>query len=286
MTAVTLADPIELSGVGLHSGAAATIILHPVEQAGWWISSGSGTVHRLQNCRPKRTRWQTVLQLPDGAEVATIEHVMAALSGLSAACRLELHGPEIPILDGSALPFVEAILEAGLVPCHDSHEGAFFLALSRSARVSGPSGSWIEVEPAPERTLEVTVELGGRTLGPVVWGGGADPFAAKFAPARTFALESWVKAQQAAGMAAGGSLSNALVLSDEGQPLNLEGERLPFEPARHKLLDLLGDLSQLGGPLQARIRAFRPGHTLNAALVEALRPLCHPSHVGATTQSG
>jgi UDP-3-O-[3-hydroxymyristoyl] N-acetylglucosamine deacetylase len=211
----------------------------------------------------------------EGIRVDTPEHLLATLVALGVDnLRMELNGPEVPILDGSALPFVEALREVGLV---EQEVPRRYLTVSRSLQV-GEDGKRIEIHPCPELRVTYAIDFEHRHLGyqeltcsvfrPM-------EFALKLAPARTFVLEREVEALRRAGLARGGSLDNAVVVGDQGL-LGGEALRFPDEFVRHKMLDLLGDLALLELPLRAHVVAYRAGHELHGRLIRRLQ--ASPEH--------
>jgi len=303
---MTLARAITLSGVALHAGVAVSCRVAPAA-AGAGISfvradvDGAAPVP-AQHAYVRSTTLATTLALRAGSPpVSTVEHVLAALLGSRVDNALvQVRGAELPIADGSALPFCEAFREAGLEQLHGSRRK--FVRVNVAVRVELPDGSWAELAP-PELEAEAEAEAeseprrGGRERRcsrrlslsvqldyPHVAAISGRAFAAadchdssyfwrELAPARTFALEADVARMRAAGMALGGGLENAVVFGEEngGSVLNDGGLRFDDEPARHKALDAAGDLLLLappGGCLVGRFRSFRPGHTLLHALRE------------------
>ena len=203
------------------------------------------------------------------AEVLTVEHVLASLVGLGIDnLRIEVDAAEMPALDGSALPFAEALKDARVVE------------LDRPARCFTP-GSPVVVEDGDMRIealpgdggslkIEYVLDYPGTPLGrhEIACEVTPETFLEEIAPARTFCLQAEAEAMQAAGLGGGASYDNALIIGPDG-PIN-NAYRLEDEPARHKVLDLLGDLALLGGRLSGRLRAVRSGHALNTELVKEL----------------
>lgn len=268
----SLARPIERSGVGLHSGEPVRATVRPASD-GVGIQlvrsdvPGAAPVawveHRVQD-----TFLATSVGR-DGWRVATAEHLVAALAGLGVDNALiEVEGPEVPVLDGSAGPWVAAIREAGL---------AVGRAPRRALGLRGPvevrSGeAWARLEPAASLCLEVSVAFDHPAVGAqsLVIRPTPDRFEAELCWARTFGFLEDVERLQAAGRARGGSLDNAVVFGPEGA-LNPGGLRAPDEVVRHKTLDLVGDLALFGRPVRAHLRVHRPGHGLTRMLVRAAR---------------
>ena len=200
--------------------------------------------------------------------VHTVEHLLAALaaSGIDNA-DVSLDGPEVPIGDGSALPFIALLAQAGT---EEQSERARVIRIDAPVQVQEGSASYV-IAPADEMRVSATIEwehpLIGRQFGsfPIT----SDVFARELAPARTFCLEAEVAGLRARGLALGGSEENAVVLSDTG--IRSGGElRFPDEFVRHKVLDLVGDLALMGARLQGHVTAVRPGHRGNVALARAI----------------
>ncbi len=269
----TLTSPVTLTGIGLHSGSDITMTLRPAPE-------NSGVVFQrvdvtdCDNVIPARwdnvvdTRLCTVIGNRDGVRVGTIEHLMSALRGLGIDNVLvEIDAEEVPVMDGSAMPFIKLIEQAG---------------------VTGQS--------APRRSIkvlkEVTVEQDGKTatLSPSqgsVFGGAIDfnhpsiglqrfetelvngNFKHDIAQARTFGFLHEVEWMRSQGLARGGSLDNAIVL-DEDTIMNTEGLRYRDEFIRHKLLDAIGDLYLAGAPIIGSYDGYKAGHELNNKLLRQL----------------
>ena len=270
----TLRNPIGCSGVGLHTGRMVTLVLRPA-------AAGTGIVFRRTDLGidiPARfdhvgdTRLCTVLALPDrpDARVGTVEHVMAALS----ACAIdnvvvELDGPEVPVLDGSAAPFVFLIDCAGRAV-----QAAQRVAIEvlRPVRVEGGNGH-AELRPshAPGLSLSLLIAFDAPAIGRQAFAMrlGERSFRDELADCRTFALRGEIEAMRAAGLARGGSLDNAVVV-DGDAVVNPAGLRRSDEFVRHKMLDAVGDLALAGAPLRGAFVGHRSGHGLNNRLLRAL----------------
>ena len=266
-TAYTLAGPVERQGVGLHSGAPCRVRLQPASREGYWVGWLDAPGEGLQRLSPHQvadTRLCTALRIGQ-RKLATVEHLLAALAGTGVShAELWVDGEEIPLLDGSALPWVEAIGEAGLVPLG-----------SRQLRpLQGPilwqqGESFAVALPSPRPILTAAVDYPQAAIGRQLYTLELSPeaFVAEVAPARTFGFLEQVEQLRAMGLIQGGALDNALVCDGDrwlNPPL-----RYVEEPARHKLLDLLGDLALVGLP-QAQVFAYRGSHGLHTALATAL----------------
>jgi UDP-3-O-[3-hydroxymyristoyl] N-acetylglucosamine deacetylase len=264
----TLNAPVERSGVGLHSGATARLRLEPFEQAGYWVGWLDAPELPLQQLHPSQvceTQLCTALQL-DQRRLATVEHLLAALAGVGITSALLLvDGPEIPLMDGSAQPWVEAIAEVGLKAL-----GPRPVASALSAPITLQQGqSFVTALPSERLRLAAAIEFPQPAIGRQLFSLELTPeaFVEQIAPARTFGFKQQVEQLLAAGLIKGGALDNALVCDGDGwvnPPL-----RFADEPVRHKLLDLLGDLALAGLP-QAQVFAFRGSHGLHTALAAAL----------------
>ncbi len=264
----TLNAPVERSGVGLHSGATARLRLEPFEQAGYWVGWLDAPELPLQQLHPSQvceTQLCTALQL-DQRRLATVEHLLAALAGVGITSALLLvDGPEIPLMDGSAQPWVEAIAEVGMKSL-----GPRPVASALSAPITMQHGqSFVTALPSESLRLAAAIEFPQPAIGRQLFSLELTPeaFVEQIAPARTFGFKQQVEQLLAAGLIKGGALDNALVCDGDGwvnPPL-----RFADEPVRHKLLDLLGDLALAGLP-QAQVFAFRGSHGLHTALAAAL----------------
>jgi UDP-3-O-[3-hydroxymyristoyl] N-acetylglucosamine deacetylase len=270
----TLRREVLFSGIGLHTGQEGTLRIAPAGpgEGRVFYREGRRVPALAENVAPSA---RCTRLAADGAEVLTPEHVLAALYGLRVDnARLELEGPEVPILDGSALPYAQAIREAGIVA---QEAAARILMLSRPVWAADGHRHVLAL-PADGFAMTVATAFGRLGAGPAVLHlhfpqNGADDaagesFLHQLAPARTFCFQDEVEAILAAGLGAGGSLENALVLSDEGpsRPLRFDDELI-----RHKALDLLGDLALLGGRLAAHVIAVKAGHALHTAAAEQIR---------------
>ena len=269
----TLARDVRIEGVGLHTGASVRMRLAGATPGSGvvFVRTDAGGIEipaTLDHVGPGS--YATVLE-GGGVTVGTVEHVMAALYALGVDdVRLEIHGTEVPVLDGSALPFVEAIAAAGTV---ESAVPRLYITLVRPIAVSLEDGEKrISIHPCREYRVTYAIEfahpeLGYQELTASLWRPGE--FGEKLAPARTFTFEGEVEALRRAGLARGGSLANAVVFGSRGV-LNPEGFRFPDEPVRHKMLDLTGDLALLGRPVRGHVVAYRAGHDLHSRLVRRI----------------
>ena len=262
----TVGKRVSCTGVGLHCGKPATLTFAPAAP-----DSGIVFVRRDLGIElPARADMvvDTMLSTSLGAggvRLATVEHVLAALTGMGVDnCRIEVDGPEIPILDGSAAPFVYLVQEAGV---RTQRTGKRFLLLQTPVGVRH-GDKVARLEPARELSIRFTVDFDHPLITDQTFEFVFSDrvFAREVARARTFGFLRDIEKMKAAGLALGGSLDNAIVV-DEFSILNPGGLRFPDEFVRHKVLDALGDLTLFGMPLIAKFTAYKSGHALNQALV-------------------
>jgi len=268
-----LASAVERHGVGLHSGADCRVRLQPGAEPGFrlgFLDRPQQAPLLLEPCQVADTRLCTALKLGD-RQVATVEHLLAALAGTGLTqVEILVEGQELPLLDGSALPWVEAIAEAGLQDL--GPRGPLTPVLEPITLQQGLS--FVAALPNDRLLITAAIEFPQAAIGRQLFSIELSPasFVEQIAPARTFGFRDQVEQLQAAGLIRGGALDNALVC-DGAQWLN-PPLRFSDEPVRHKLLDLIGDLALVGLP-QAQVLAFRGSHALHTSLAAALdrRPL-------------
>ncbi len=260
-----------MKGIGVHSGAEVSLILHPAEantgynfyvQGGRQFGRIPGDFRAVSNLT-----LCTVLSGSDGVSVATVEHLLAALRGLGVDnVDIELDGNEVPVMDGSAEPFVDAIEEAGL---RDLEEPRRFIKVLRPIRVQD-GDSIGEIFPYNGFRLDIEIDFNSEFIGRQRLDIEITPAGfKKIHRARTFGFMKDVKQLWAAGRALGSSLENTVAIGD-GRILNPEGLRYPDEFVRHKTLDAVGDLALAGAPILGQYRSYRGGHRLNSRVLHAL----------------
>ena len=269
----TLKSAVTFKGRGLHSGAPVLMVVRPASaDYGIWfrrtdLTKGDTLIAaRWDAVVPSRLC--TLIANDDGASVSTIEHIMAALAGLAISNALiEIDGPEVPILDGSALTFVARILERGI-----REQSAPARAIRVLQRVEVRDGEALaRLDPAEMLEIDFRIEFPEPSIGKQArilnMSNGA--FVRELSDSRTFCRQSDVDAMRARGLALGGTLENAVVF-DWDRVLSPGGLRHRDEPVRHKMLDALGDLSLAGAPLLARYTGIRAGHALTNRLLHKL----------------
>ncbi|MCO5130906.1 MAG: UDP-3-O-acyl-N-acetylglucosamine deacetylase [Xanthobacteraceae bacterium] len=270
----TLRSQATVTGVGVHSGAPAQLTLGPAPvDAGFvFIRIAPDGTEREVRATAKAvtaTAFATVLGDREGPVVSTAEHVLAALRGMGVDnATIEVDGPEVPIMDGSAAAFVAAIDQAGVV---EQAAARRFLQVLKPIQVR-IGESVAELRPyANGFRAEVEIDFANPAIGRQNFSLDLDPerFRREVGRARTFGCMSDVAKLLEAGFARGASFENSLVF-DETRLLNAEGLRFANECARHKMLDVIGDLALAGLPLLGAYRSVRGGHKLNHAVLTAL----------------
>ena len=269
----TLAGAAIMAGVGLHTGQHVRVVIRPAP-----IDSGVVFVRTDVTDRDNRlpalgeavvqTRLGTVLGNSAGVTVSTVEHLMAALCALGVDnAVIELDGPELPIMDGSAQPFVDLLDHAGLR--RQEAPRRYIEILEPIEVVDGDARATLSPAAQFEMAFEIefeTAAIGRQRVEMVV---DEALFRAELAECRTFGFLHEVEALRQIGLARGGSIENAVVF-DGDVLLNPEGLLRPDEPVRHKALDAIGDLYLLGAPLIGRYEGVKAGHGVNNAVVRAL----------------
>lgn len=268
----TIAQAVECSGVALHSGAETALTLRPAP-------AGTGIIFRrtdLDGSPEIPARWDhvvdttlcTTLGTEGGVRISTVEHLMAALAG----CHIdnlyvEVDGPEVPIMDGSSQPFVCLVERAGVV---EQAEARRVMEILKPVTVED-GDRMVELTPSPSFSVGFEIDFDNRAVARqelvVTLINGS--FKSEIARARTFGFAEEVAQMRAAGLARGGSLDNAVVISED-RILNEDGLRYDDEFVRHKVLDAVGDLYLAGAPVRGHFRGVRSGHRLNNELLRAL----------------
>src|SRR4029453_17425323 len=280
----TLKKAIKTTGVGVHTGARVEMTLRPA-------AADTGIVfHRTDLARPGsipahasnvgETPLSATLKV-DGASLSTVEHLMSALAGLGIDnLHVDVAGPEVPIMDGSAGPFVFLLQSAGV---EEQSVPKKYLRVSAPVEVRD-GDKWARFEPHDGFRLDFTIDFPHPVFGSenrhVVIDFAENSYVKEVARARTFGFMQDVEALRSAGLALGGSLQNAVVL-DETRVLNREGLRYDNEFVKHKVLDAIGDLYLLGHPLVGQYPAFKTGDALTNLLAPSL--LARPDAFEITT---
>jgi len=270
----TLDHSIRCSGIGLHSGHKIELILHPAaEDAGiTFVRSDLGVEIPANAANVTDTRLCTTIGR-DGANISTVEHLLSALAGLGIDnARIEVNGPEVPIMDGSSAPFVFLIQCAGV---REQNKAKKVLRILKRVAVED-GNKQCELHPAAGFMVSYLIDYDHPLLRnrKVSIDFSHQAYTREVSRARTFGFLHEIEALQKAGLALGGSLENAVVL-DKFRVVNEGGLRYEDECVRHKILDTLGDLSLAGYPIVGAFEGARTGHETNHKLVTSL--LADPS---------
>ena len=272
----TIAEEVGCKGIGLHSGEPAELRLVPAAVGTGVVfvcRHGDGVVEIPARDEFVSSTANATSLAREGARVATVEHLLAAVHARRVDnLRVEVDGPEIPAMDGSAAPFDSLIRTAGLCAQHEARQ---FLTIQRPVSYTDGQRS-IRIEPAPVLRISYRIEFAHPAIGRQaleIEDLTPERFEADVACARTFGFLDDVDALRRAGLARGASLENTVVLDDSGV-MNEGGLRRPDEFVRHKVLDLLGDLALIGHPVRGHVRVERGGHGIHHALLRELRE--HP----------
>jgi UDP-3-O-[3-hydroxymyristoyl] N-acetylglucosamine deacetylase len=269
----TLKNSIKTTGVGLHTGARVDLTLRPAPPDSGIVFHRVDLPHSVaipaHATHVGDTRLSSSLEM-DGVKVSTVEHLMSALAGLGVDnVHVDVAGPEIPIMDGSAGPFVFLLQSAGI---EEQAARKRFLRIKEPVEVRIDE-KWARFEPFHGFKLDFTIDFPHPVFGiehrQVIIDFAEHSYTKEVSRARTFGFMQDLEAMRDAGLALGGSLQNAIVL-DETRVLNSEGLRYDNEFVKHKVLDAIGDLYLLGHPLIGTYAAFKSGHTLNNAVSRAL----------------
>lgn len=271
----TIAAPVTLSGIGVHSGSQVSITFQPAD-AGTGIvfsrtlADGSTAEYRAVSSQVGNTDLCTVLGTNMARSVATIEHVMAAIYALGLDNLIvEVEGAEMPIMDGSSFPFIEAIEQVGTVNLGVKRR---YIRVIKPVRIDA-GASWSEFRPYDGTRFEVEIDFDSPLIGRQSWKGDltASVFRDELSRARTFGFMRDVERLWAAGYALGSSLENSVVIGDDDTVVNVEGLRYAKDEfVRHKTLDAVGDLALAGAQFIGCYRSYRGGHKMNANALKAL----------------
>ena len=293
----TIKDSFALSGKGLHTGLSLTVEFFPApENYGYKIErvdvEGTPLIEALAE-NVNETQRGTVLS--NGTErVSTVEHGLSALYALGIDnCHIKVNGPEFPILEGSAKLYVENILRVGIV--EQEAEKDYLVVTEPIEYHDEKSGSTLKIVPADEFTVSTIVSFDSSSISnqhaELLH---MEDFATEIAPCRTFVFVRDIEPLLAAGLIKGGDLDNSIVLYEREMPQDrydrladamniprMDAKKLGYinhrplvwdnEPARHKLLDVIGDMSLVGKPIKGHIEAYRPGHRVNNQFARLLR---------------
>ena len=272
----TLRAPVTLTGIGVHSGAPASICLKPSSANSGVVflrkglADGTTQLIHAKHTKVSATELCTVIGEKGAASVSTIEHLMSACAGLGVDnVQIEIDGPEMPIMDGSASEFVTAIQETGTVTLSAARR---YLKVLRPVRIEN-GRAFAELVPSSRDGFRLDVEIDFPTavIGRQRKVFDVEPaaYATEISRARTFGFMRDVEQLWKAGFALGASLDNTVAIGED-KVINPEGLRYADEFVRHKVLDAIGDLALAGYPIQGEFRSYCGGHRMNVHILEAL----------------
>jgi len=273
VTQITLADRVDFSGIGVHSGKPATLSISPGDpNSGYlFVRSGEGVDDVEIRIGPDAlagTNLCTTIGDGNGTRISTVEHILSALSGLGVDNALiEIDGPEVPVMDGSAEAFVDGIEQVGL---RTQSAPRRYIRVTKPIRIQRDD-CFAEFHPHDGRRFEIAIEYDCDVIGnqDIAVDLDAATFRSDICRARTYGHMRDVEKLWAAGQALGASLDNSVVVGDS-EVVNTGGLRFADEFVRHKLLDAIGDLALAGMPILGLYRSHKGGHRLNADAVRAL----------------
>ncbi|MCO6524756.1 MAG: UDP-3-O-acyl-N-acetylglucosamine deacetylase [Candidatus Schmidhempelia sp.] len=270
----TLKRMVQTTGVGLHTGKKVTLILRPA-------SENTGVIYRRTDLNPpvdfpvnaksvRDTMLCTCLVNEDNVRISTVEHINAALAALGIDnIIIEVNAPEIPIMDGSASPFVYLLLDAGIEELNASKK---FIRIKETVRVE-KHDKWAEITPYNGFKLDFTIDFNHPAIDAssqrYQFEFSSEGFMRQISRARTFGFMRDIEYLQSQGLCLGGSLDCAIVV-DDYRVLNEDGLRFEDEFVRHKMLDTIGDLYMCGHNIIGSVTAYKSGHALNNELLQAL----------------
>jgi UDP-3-O-[3-hydroxymyristoyl] N-acetylglucosamine deacetylase len=268
----TIHNQVTCTSVGLHTGRKISMTVKP---AG--VNEGITFIRKDVTGENKRIK-ASIENVSDttlattignnGTAISTIEHLLSALRGMGIDnAEIEIDGPEVPVMDGSALPFVNMLKNAGIL---EQDRGKQFLVIKKAVSVSDGEG-WAQLLPASKFRITYEIHFDHPLIGRQTYDLDLSEVAYEneICFARTFGFLKDVEYLQARGLALGGSLKNAVVLDDK-QIINKEGLRHPSEFVKHKILDAIGDLYLIGMPIMGHFKAFKSGHKLHFMLLKEL----------------
>lgn len=270
----TLKEMVKTTGVGLHSGRKVTLTLRPAP-------ANTGIIYRRTDLNPpvdfpsnadsvRDTMLCTALVNDDGIRISTVEHLNAALAGMGVDnIIIEVDAPEIPIMDGSASPFVYLLQSAGI---ETQNAAKRFIRIKKPVRIED-GDKWAELVPYAGFRMDFAIEFDHPAISSdhqhMLFDFSSQGFIKDISRARTFGFMKDIEYLQSQNLCLGGSFDNAIVL-DEFQILNKDGLRYNNEFVTHKVLDAIGDLYMSGHSIVGELRAFKTGHALNNQLLRAL----------------
>jgi UDP-3-O-[3-hydroxymyristoyl] N-acetylglucosamine deacetylase len=257
----TLDSPVICSGIGIHTGQISKLEILPAEEDSGIVFVKDGIKVSALAANVTGTSRGTSL-----SGISTVEHLLSAINGLGITnAVISIEGDEPPIFDGSSKEYVALFKSAGI---HTQDKDTKRISPSDKIIV-GDANSFVSIEPSDRLIVEATIDYADKFIGKqtALFDSSKDDYGNNVAPARTFGHMSELKALQEAGLAKGASAENAIAILDNGFSSPL---RFPDELARHKILDIIGDIALAGMPVIGKISSYRAGHRLNIELVRRL----------------
>ncbi|MDR1166310.1 MAG: UDP-3-O-acyl-N-acetylglucosamine deacetylase [Deltaproteobacteria bacterium] len=267
----TVCQPLKLSGVGLHTGKTIDVAIYPlpVNSGVWFQRTDTPGAPALLATSENVTDTSLATTIGHGdAAISTLEHFLATVGGLGISnLKVEVNGPELPILDGSAAPWASLLRKAGVKTLNSPRA---FYSLKKAFTLT-EGDKILKVEPSDRFSVEATIEFPGFVKPQRLFFKFSEAgFVSEICPSRTFCLLKDVELMKSHNRALGGGLDNAVVIDNDGQILNPDGLRFPDELVRHKILDFIGDLTLAQYPILGHFTTHKTGHTLNQKFLRAL----------------
>ncbi|MDR3187111.1 MAG: UDP-3-O-acyl-N-acetylglucosamine deacetylase [Holosporaceae bacterium] len=273
MFQATLSAPFFLEGCGVHGDSRCSVSVFPAEEDQGLLlvraDVKKNNFIKASHENIAETTMCTKLSNSHGVAVGTAEHLLAALSGLGVTnAAIKVSGEEVPILDGSAAPFVREILAVGIKKQAQKRKA---LKILRWLRVED-GARWSSLSPDDNFSIHISCDFrkNGLETEPASFDFSKDDFAKEIAPARTFGFFADAEFLRKNNLARGATLENTVVFDEKGVPMNESGLRFPDEPMRHKILDIIGDLSLSGYRILGKFEGFCPSHKMNHQILAAL----------------
>ncbi|MDR1375520.1 MAG: UDP-3-O-acyl-N-acetylglucosamine deacetylase [Holosporaceae bacterium] len=273
MFQATLGAPFFVEGCGVHSGNPCSVSAFPASEDHGLIfvrqDLGENNIIEASYKNIYEIAMCTKLSNAHGLAVSTVEHLLAAFAGFGIAnAILKVSGEEIPILDGSAAPFAHSILSTGIKKQPSKRK---VLKVLKYLQVEDDF-RWVSLSPDDNFSVHISCDFkkNGLETRPASFDFSKDDFAKEIAPARTFGFLADVEFLRKNNLARGATLENTVVFDEKGLPLNADKLRFPDEPMRHKILDIIGDLSLSGYQILGKFEGFCPSHKMNHQILETL----------------
>lgn len=262
----TISKAISIDGIGVHSGKLCSITINPASENTGILYKKDADEIESKYSNVTNTTMCTTISNKSGCSVAVVEHLSAAFYALGISnAIIDVHGDEIPFLDGSCKKFVDLIIETGIT---EQKSECKSLKILKSVKI-GNESRWASLSPAESFIINLTCDFSSKGLKsePLSFDFSKDDFSKDISAARTFGFFSEVEFLRKNNLARGASFENTLVFDDNGKPMNEDGLRYENEHVRHKILDIVGDLSLSQYRIIGKYNGFCSGHQINNALL-------------------